>query len=80
MDEQGASRARRALAVLAVFTLMAGDFWRNLLGWWGMGVGVAFIALSFLIKGWAHGADDTTAPVEPEPSVSPAAIRADREG
>ncbi len=30
----------------------------NKLGWWGVGFGVAFIALSFVIKGWAHGADD----------------------
>jgi POT family proton-dependent oligopeptide transporter len=62
----------------------------NLLGWWGVGIGVAFIALSFVIKGWAHGADDTTPLAQPEPiaptvdgerqSVSPGAIRADREG
>jgi proton-dependent oligopeptide transporter, POT family len=30
----------------------------NKLGWWGVGFGAAFIALSFAIKGWAHGADD----------------------
>lgn len=62
----------------------------NLLGWWGVGIGVAFIALSFLIKGWAHGADETVPPQQPEPiaptldgerqAVSPAAIRADRKG
>jgi POT family proton-dependent oligopeptide transporter len=28
------------------------------LGWWGVGIGVAFIAISFLIKGWSHGAND----------------------
>jgi len=55
----------------------------SLLGWWGVGIGVAFIAASFLIKRWAHGADDTTPLPRPEPvaaSVSPAAIRAEREG
>jgi POT family proton-dependent oligopeptide transporter len=31
----------------------------NMLGWWGVGLGVAFIAGSFFIKHWAHGADDT---------------------
>jgi proton-dependent oligopeptide transporter, POT family len=29
------------------------------LGWWGVGIGVAFILISFLIKGWSHGANDT---------------------
>ena len=28
------------------------------LGWWGVGIGVAFILISFLIKGWSHGAND----------------------
>ena len=28
------------------------------LGWWGVGIGVAFIVISFLIKGWSHGAND----------------------
>lgn len=32
----------------------------NLIGWWGVGLGVAFFGLSFAIKGWAHGANDTT--------------------
>ena len=39
----------------------------NKLGWAGVGCGVVFIALSFLIKGWANGANDVagqTAPVE----------------
>jgi POT family proton-dependent oligopeptide transporter len=27
----------------------------SLLGWSGMACGVVFIALSFFIKGWAHG-------------------------
>jgi POT family proton-dependent oligopeptide transporter len=30
----------------------------NLLGLWGMGIGVAFIVLSFFIKHWAHGVND----------------------
>ncbi|MDP3658840.1 peptide MFS transporter [Phenylobacterium sp.] len=61
-----------------------------MLGWWGMGFGVAFIVLSFFIKGWSHGANDTHGAAQPEPiapvldgerqAVSPAAIRADREG
>jgi len=60
----------------------------NMLGWWGLGFGVAFIALSFLIKGWAHGADDHAPAAQPEPlaptldgerqAVNPAAVRADR--
>ena len=33
------------------------------LGWAGVICGVAFVALSFVIKGWAHGAD--TASDEP---------------
>ena len=32
----------------------------NAIGWAGVGFGVLFLALSFLIKGWAHGADDTS--------------------
>jgi len=28
------------------------------LGWWGVGIGVGFILISFLIKGWSHGVDD----------------------
>ena len=30
----------------------------NKLGQWGVGIGVAFILISFLIKGWSHGAND----------------------
>ena len=30
------------------------------LGWWGVGIGVAFILVSFLIKGWSHGANDAS--------------------
>ena len=61
----------------------------NQLGWVGVGCGVAFIALSFMIKHWAHGANGPGGHVQPEPiaptldgerqAVSPAAIRADRE-
>ncbi|HUH09681.1 MAG TPA: MFS transporter, partial [Brevundimonas sp.] len=29
----------------------------NLLGLWGMGLGVAFIVISFFIKGWSNGAN-----------------------
>ncbi|MNQ51622.1 Di-/tripeptide transporter [compost metagenome] len=30
----------------------------NLLGLWGMGLGVAFIVISFFIKGWSNGANN----------------------
>lgn len=30
----------------------------KMLGLWGMGIGVAFIVISFFIKGWSHGAND----------------------
>lgn len=58
----------------------------NMLGLWGMGIGVAFVVLSFFIKHWAHGVNDP-AGAQPEPiapvldgerqAVSPAAIRRD---
>ena len=61
----------------------------EMLGLWGMGIGVGFVVLSFFIKGWAHGANDPSGHMQPEPiaptidgerqAVSPAAIRADRE-
>jgi POT family proton-dependent oligopeptide transporter len=61
----------------------------NKLGWAGVGCGVAFIAISFFIKHWAHGANDPAGHAQPEPiaptldgerqAVSPAALRADRE-
>lgn len=55
----------------------------NQLGLWGMGLGVAFIALSFLIKGWSHPEPHSLAgpePIAPTPdgerqSVSPAIVR-----
>ncbi len=34
---RAATSYQRTLAVLAFFTLAAGEFWRNLLGWWGWG-------------------------------------------
>ncbi len=62
----------------------------NMLGLWGMGIGVGFVALSFFIKHWSHGANDPSGHAQPEPiaptldgerqAVSPAAIRRDREG
>ncbi len=30
----------------------------GVLGWWGVGIGIGFVLLSFLIKGWSHGAND----------------------
>ncbi|HEY8616784.1 oligopeptide:H+ symporter [Phenylobacterium sp.] len=60
----------------------------NLLGLWGMGIGVGFIVLSFFIKGWSHGANSPEGHVQPEPiaptidgerqAVSPAAVRAEK--
>ncbi|HEY0102364.1 MAG TPA: oligopeptide:H+ symporter [Brevundimonas sp.] len=38
------------------------------LGWWGVGIGVAFILISFVIKGWSHGAND--ADNHPGPTVT----------
>ena len=63
----------------------------NMLGWWGVGLGVAFIAGSFFIKHWAHGVNDPRYSDEraaPEPiaptvdgerqSVSPAIVRGEK--
>ncbi|HEY9218678.1 MAG TPA: peptide MFS transporter [Phenylobacterium sp.] len=57
----------------------------QMLGLWGMGIGVAFVALSFFIKHWAHGVNDPAGHAQPEPiapvldgerqAVSPAAVR-----
>ena len=38
------------------------------LGWWGVGIGVGFIVISFFIKGWSHGANDVDN--HPGPSVT----------
>ncbi|ACG76952.1 peptide transporter [Phenylobacterium zucineum HLK1] len=61
----------------------------NMLGLWGMGIGVGFVVLSFFIKHWAHGVNDPAGHAQPEPiapvldgerqAVSPAAIRRDRQ-
>src|SRR6478736_4666743 len=48
-----------AYATFALFTVLAGQFWRNLLGWWGFGAVVALVVagaiwLSVATKpGWA---------------------------
>jgi POT family proton-dependent oligopeptide transporter len=62
----------------------------NMLGLWGLAIGAVFVALSFFIKGWAHGVNDPARHAQPEPiaptlngerqAVSPAAVRAEREG
>ena len=38
----------------------------NMLGWAGVGVGVLFVLVSFLIKHWAHGVNDAAAHGENE--------------
>ena len=38
----------------------------NMLGLWGMGIGVGFIVLSFFIKGWSHGANDAEGHAKPD--------------
>lgn len=60
----------------------------GMLGWWGLGFGVAFIVISPLLKRWRHGVTDGGGHAQPEPiaptldgerqAVSPAAIEADR--
>jgi POT family proton-dependent oligopeptide transporter len=42
----------------ALETSLGGFHW---LGWTGVGLGVVFVLLSFLIKHWAHGANDASA-------------------
>jgi POT family proton-dependent oligopeptide transporter len=69
----------------ALATSMSGF---NGLGWTGVGIGLAFVAVSFFIKHWAHGADDTKSRVAPEPiaptpdgerqAVSPAIVRGEQ--
>lgn len=34
-----------AYATFAIFTLLAGQFWRNLLGWWGFGIVAALVII-----------------------------------
>lgn len=48
MEEQGSTGVERALAITALFTLAAGDFWRHLIGWWGYGA-LALLLLVALI-------------------------------
>jgi POT family proton-dependent oligopeptide transporter len=62
----------------------------NKLGWAGVACGGVFIAASFFIRTWAHGANDPSGHAQPEPiapvldgerqAVNPAAMRADRKG
>lgn len=40
----------------------------NKLGWAGVACGVVFVALSFVVKHWAHGADNAPAAVEDPPA------------
>ena len=51
------STGRSALAVLTFFTLLAGDVWRNLIGWYGfaalcLAVAVTLVVLITRDKGW----------------------------
>jgi len=48
----------------ALQTSLGGFHW---LGWTGVGLGVVFVLISFLIKHWAHGASDASA--HPAPAV-----------
>ncbi|MFT2816888.1 O-antigen ligase family protein [Leifsonia sp. A12D58] len=41
--------AVRVLATLVFFSLLAGQFWRNLLGWWGYGAVVAILLVGCII-------------------------------
>ncbi|MBN9606122.1 MAG: O-antigen ligase family protein [Actinomycetales bacterium] len=45
-----ASAYRRALAALGLFTLMAGDFWRYLLSWWGWGAIVGVLLILTIVE------------------------------
>ncbi|MGA9658852.1 MAG: oligopeptide:H+ symporter [Asticcacaulis sp.] len=38
----------------------------NMIGWWGIGLGIGLFVLSFFIKHWAYGASDSVPP-EPDP-------------
>jgi hypothetical protein len=39
-----------------------------MLGWWGIGFGIVFIALSPIAKRWAHGVNDPTNHPQPKPT------------
>jgi exopolysaccharide production protein ExoQ len=41
---------RRTLATLGLFTMAAGDVWRNLLGWWGWGAIVLLLVVLAVIE------------------------------
>ncbi len=45
-----ASSYHRVLATVGFFTLAAGDFWRNLLSWWGWGAIVALILIAVVVE------------------------------
>ncbi|WP_139416745.1 O-antigen ligase family protein [Agromyces laixinhei] len=38
-----------AYATFAVFTLLAGQFWRNLLGWWGFGIVAGLVLIGAVV-------------------------------
>jgi exopolysaccharide production protein ExoQ len=51
------STGRSALAVLTFFTLLAGDFWRNLIGWYGFAALALAVAITLAVlitrdRGW----------------------------
>jgi len=50
----------------ALETSLGGFHW---LGWVGVGLGVVFVLLSFLIKHWAHGANEASGHATPETSA-----------
>jgi O-antigen ligase len=41
---------RRTLATLGLFTMAAGDVWRNLIGWWGWGAIVVLLVVLVVIE------------------------------
>lgn len=50
MDDASAPRSLRVLAVLVIFTLAAGELWRNLLGWWGWGAVVGLLLAAVIVS------------------------------
>jgi O-antigen ligase len=55
MRSRLASTAEMTLAVLALFTLLNGDFWRNLMGWTGFLILSAIVTAIYavlLVRGW----------------------------
>lgn len=51
-----------------------------IIGAWGVGAGVVFLAVSPWLKRWAHGADDTQAVAEPQSPLIPAEAPAQQRG